>query len=304
MGKLAFLFAGQGAQAPGMGESLNALGGAAGEIFYLAESGRPGTLEDCFNGTAERLAQTDVTQPCVFTVDMAAAAALAEAGVQPDGVAGYSLGELAALCFAGAFGMAEGFALVCRRGELMQAASLKNAGAMAAVLKLPDDKVEALCAGFERFYPVNYNCDGQLTVAGTADGMPAFCAAVKEAGGMARQLPVAGAFHSPFMDEPAAAFAGVLAESALAAPTIPVYANLTGKPYAPPEKDLLAAQMKNPVRWSQSIKQMGADGFDTFIEVGPGKTLTGFVKRILPGATLYNVQDQESLKATLAALKA
>lgn len=305
MGKLALLFAGQGAQAPGMGYSLYQLGGEAAQVFEATEAARPGTKADCFEGTKERLAVTEVTQPCVFTVDMAAAAALGAAGLRPDGVAGFSLGELAALTFAGAFPLSEGLRLVCRRGAVMQDAAEKNPGAMAAVMKLEDARVEALCQGFEGLWPVNYNCPGQLVVAGKAEKLDDFCAAVKAAGGLAKRLPVGGAFHTPLMEAASMAFSRELDDSEMAPPALPVYANLTALPYEEPMlRATLAAQIQRPVRFAQSLRAMAEDGFDRFVEVGPGKALSGFVKRTLPDATVLNVQDAESLQTTLDALKA
>lgn len=303
MGKIAFLFAGQGAQYTCMGHSLYELGGAAAKVFDTAEAQRPGTKADCFEGSAERLKETVVTQPCVFCVDLAAAAALKERGVTPHGVAGFSLGEMAALTFAGAFSTEEGFRLVCRRGEVMDEAARENPGVMAAVLRLGDEKVEELCGPFEKMYPVNYNCEGQLVVAGDAGEMEAFMAAVKGAGGMARPLAVSGAFHSPFMEEASKKFYALLLENGMQKPEVPVFSNLSAQPYVKPLEEKLAAQMQYPVRWKKTLEKMAAEGYDTFVEVGPGKTLTGLAKRIVPGAALHNVQDAESLEATLAALQ-
>lgn len=303
MGKLAFMFAGQGAQSPGMGQSLAKHSAAAKAVFDTADAVRPGTSIQCFEGTAEELAQTVNTQPCVFAVDLAAARALAEGGLAPDAVAGFSLGELAALTFAGSFSDKDGFEAVCRRGEMMHQSGEEQPSGMAAVLKLDDAAVEALCKKFDGVYPANYNADGQLSVSLKLDRMDAFCAAVKEAGGLAKPLKVSGGFHSPLMASGAKAFGEMMQNRAFDAPCMIVYANRTAKPYEAPYKDTLAKQIDNPVLWKQTIRQMAQDGFDTFVEVGPGKTLAGLAKRILPDAAIYNVQTCEDCEAVLTALK-
>ncbi|MFV0350880.1 MAG: ACP S-malonyltransferase, partial [Oscillospiraceae bacterium] len=186
MGKIAFLFAGQGAQYPGMGKSLYQTSSAAAKVFDENEQTHPGIIKDCFEADAQRLAQTDVTQPCLYTVDLAAAAALVQAGIQPQGVTGFSLGEMAALTFARVFSASEGISLVSKRGVFMQQAAQQNSGTMAAVLKLENEKIEEICKQFKNVYPANYNCNGQLVVSGSSEEMPQFCEAVKQAGGMAR----------------------------------------------------------------------------------------------------------------------
>ncbi len=324
MSKTAFLFAGQGAQASGMGKSLYEMGGEAARVLDMAEAIRPGTLADCFEGSAEHLAQTEVTQPCVFIVDLAAACAAYERGEQPDALAGFSLGELAALSFAGAFrpagqraytegerdfeknGFARGFAAVCKRAAAMAKAAEEAPGGMCAVLKLPDAEVEDLCkrftgAGHSALYPVNYNCPGQLVVAGAAGELAEFAAFVKENGGTARPLPVSGAFHSPYVAPAREVFGAYLSELGLCQPVLPVYANLNAAPYGENVTETLADQMTNPVRWTQLVQRLWQDGCTRFIELGPGRTLTGFVKRILPQASLANVQDAEGVAALLEA---
>ncbi|NBI17268.1 [acyl-carrier-protein] S-malonyltransferase [Neglecta sp. X4] len=304
MGKIAFVFSGQGAQYPGMGESLCGISPAAKEVFALADSLRPGTSAQCFSGTAEELAVTKNTQPCVYCVDLAAAKALEEAGIRPDFAAGFSLGEVAALTFGGVFTPEAGFDFVCRRAQAMQQAAEDNPGAMAAVLKLSNEKVEALCGEFSRVWPVNYNCPGQLVVAGVPEQLAAFQAKVKEAGGRAAPLAVSGGFHSPLMESAAGKLLEALGEIPLGKPSLPIYANATAQPYEGDMGALLVRQVKSPVRWQETIEALAAEGVDTFFECGPGKTLCGLVKKTVKTAKTYQVQDAETLQAALEASRA
>ncbi len=303
MGKVAFVFAGQGAQYSGMGKELCEKSPAAQAVFDVADKLRPGTREQCFAAPVEELSITKNTQPCLYCVDLAAARALEEAGVRPDYVAGFSLGEIAALTFAGIFEDRQGFGFVCKRGEAMQKAGEENPGAMAAVLKLTNQQVEELCQGFEKVWPVNYNCPGQLVCAGETSQIDAFCQKVGEAGGRAKKLAVSGGFHSPFMESASDALREVLEGEELREPKVPVYANFHAKPYTlGSAKELLVQQVKNPVRWQETVEALSALGVDTFIECGPGKTLSGLIRKTVKDATVLNVQDGESLSAALEAL--
>ncbi len=305
MGKIAFVFSGQGAQAPGMGKELYECSAAAKAVFELCDSIRPGTSEQCFNGTKEELTVTANTQPDMFAVEVAAARALVEAGIQPDALAGFSLGEISALAFSGAVSLEDGFKLVCRRGELMQEASNAADSAMVAVVKLPPEKVEELAGQFDQVYPVNYNSPAQTVCAGLSSSMDGFKAAVKAAGGRALPLKVSGAFHSPFMSSAAKGLAEVLAPMEFAAPSCPLYSNVTAQPYEDGQfKDLLSRQVENPVRWQTIVENMIAAGVDTLIEVGPGKTLAGLIGKINPDVRALNVEDAESLKHTIEEVKA
>ena len=307
MGKVAFLFAGQGAQHPGMCADLIEASDAARAVFEAADAVRPGTREQCLTGTKEELSQTINTQPCVFAADLAAARALEVRGVTPDVVAGFSLGEVAALTFAGAYTTEQGFELVCRRAELMDAAGSAHPGAMRAVVKLDAPTVERLASeAGEQCWPVNYNSPLQTVVAGTPEACEKLDGLVKEAGGRAMKVAVSGAFHSPFMADAARGLADYLAEGhAPAEPRVPVLANRTAEPYPSDEAartELLATQVANPVQWVRTLEAMAAQGVDTFVEVGPGKTLTGLVKRTLDGVTALPCETVEQLEAVLAAL--
>lgn len=304
MRKIAFVFSGQGAQYPGMGKELTEVSAAAKAVFDTCDSIRPETSAQCFSGTKEELTITSNTQPDMFAVELAAASALLEAGIVPSALAGFSVGEISALGFSGAVSMEDAFRLVCRRGELMQDASNEVSTGMTAVIKLSPAQVEELAAAADQVYPVNYNSEAQTVCAGLSSSMAAFRASVKAAGGRAIPLKVAGAFHSPFMHSAAVGLADVLAPMEFGTPKYPLYSNVTAQPYeAGRYKELLSMQLENPVRWQTIVENMAADGVDTFVEVGPGNTLTGLIKRILPAATAINVENAETLKAAIELLK-
>lgn len=302
MGSVAFLFAGQGAQHPAMGVDLVEASPAAAEVFAIADEVRPGTSEQCRSASKEELSQTENTQPCVFVHDLAAAAALRERGVVPAACAGFSLGEVAALTFAGAFDTRAGFEPVCERTALMAAAAERHPGGMRAVIKLDAAQVEGLAkqAG-EDCWSVNYNSPQQTVVAGAPEALQELDVLVKEAGGRAMKVAVSGAFHSPYMAEATCGLAAYIEAGHAPSPLlIPVLANMTAAPYpADPQaaSEVLANQVSHAVRWVDTLHALQDQGIDTFIEVGPGKTLSGLVKRTLSDVRVYSCETAKQVAA-------
>ena len=297
MGKIAFVFSGQGDQFPGMGKELYEKYPIAQEIFNLCDQIRNGTIEQCFSGSDEELKETKNTQPCLFAMEYACAKVLCQLGIVPNSVAGFSLGEVVASAFAGVFDVNTGFNLVCKRGELMQIEAEKHDTSMAAVVKLKADKVTEICCGLESVYPVNFNCPGQISVAGLNSEMTKLAELVKAEGGRAIPLKVKGAFHSPFMKEASIAFSNILSQFEFKNPSIELYSNVTAMPYNENIKELLSRQICSPVRWEELICNMISSGVDTFIEIGPGKTLTNMIKKINAEVRAYSGLDIETILA-------
>ena len=247
-----------------------------------------------FEGTAEDLKQTKVTQPAIFLHSVVLAKCLPD--FKPDMVAGHSLGEFSALVAAGAMDFEEGLKLVSIRAKAMQKACETNPGAMAAVIALPAEKVEAICSECEgTVVAANYNCEGQIVISGEKEAVEAACPKMKEAGARrALMLPVGGAFHSPLMEPARAELAEGIEKAVFKASICPVYQNVTGLATSDPEviKSNLLAQLTSPVRWTQSVRNMREDGADHFIELGPGTVLQGLVSKIAgAGITTEGHQD-------------
>lgn len=279
----AYIFPGQGAQFSGMGKELYEQSSAARARFEEANDILGFRITDImFEGSAEALQQTQVTQPAIFLHSVILAENLAD--FAPDMVAGHSLGEFSALVASGSMQFADGLRLVSQRALAMQAACEAQASTMAAVLGLADDKVEEICAASVGIVvAANYNCPGQLVISGATEAVKEACEKMKEAGAKrALLLPVGGAFHSPLMKPAEDQLAAAIAQTPFATPRCPIYQNVSTTAVSEPEqiKANLIAQLTAPVKWTQSVQQMIADGASHFIEVGPGKVLSGLVKKI------------------------
>ena len=282
--KKAYVFPGQGSQYPGMAKDLYESNEVARMMLERANEILGFRITDImFEGTAEELKQTRVTQPAIFLHSVVMARCLQD--FTPDMVAGHSLGEFSALVAAGAIDFEDGLKLVSVRAEAMQKACEMNPGSMAAVLALETAKVEEICSTCEgTVIPANYNCDGQIVISGEKEAVEKACMKMKEAGAKrALPLPVGGAFHSPLMEPARAELAEGIEKTVFRTPTCPIYQNVTALPSTDPEeiKRNLLAQLTAPVRWTQSVRNMAADGAEEFVELGPGTVLQGLINKIL-----------------------
>ena len=293
--KNAYIFPGQGSQYPGMAKDLYESNAVAREMFEKANDILGFRITDImFEGTAEELKQTKVTQPAIFLHSVVLARCLPE--FWPDMVAGHSLGEFSALVAAGALDFEEGLRLVSIRAQAMQKACEAVPGSMAAVLAMPAEKVEEICASCEGIVvAANYNCEGQIVISGEVSAVNDACTRLKEAGARrALQLPVGGAFHSPLMEPARTELAEGIEKATFHTPVCPIYQNVTARPTTDAQeiKANLLTQLTSPVRWTQSVMNMIADGADKFIELGPGKVLQGLVSKTAgSSATVDGIQS-------------
>ena len=307
MSKSAFLFPGQGSQSVGMGKELADNFSVARQVFEEADQALGFSISNlCFEGPEEELRKTVNTQPAILTVSVATLRVLQQAGISFDITAGHSLGEYSALVASGVLDFADAVRLVNKRGQYMQEAVPLGEGAMAAVMGMEREKVVEICAEVEKeagaVQAVNFNCPGQIVIAGKTAAVEKAAAALKAAGAKrAIMLPVSAPFHSTLLQPAAEKLALELEKVSFHEPKLPVVANVTGKISTNSNeiKQLLVTQAANPVLWEDCVATVAAYGATVSVEVGPGKVLTGFTKKIAPEIATFNVEDMESLQKTL-----
>ncbi len=306
--KTAFLFSGQGAQYVGMGKELKEQYACAKELFQRADDALGFSLSNiCFEQEAE-LNKTEFTQPAILTMSMAALACLSENGISADYVAGLSLGEYSALTASGVFDFEDAVRLVQKRGRFMTEAVPEGQGSMYAVIGMEREEVEDICKKCQQYgfvAPANYNAPGQIVIAGEAQAAEKAAALAKETGAkIVSKLNVSGPFHTALLEPASKKLAEELKKLKLHNMNIPVITNVTGKEVENSEEiiPLLIKQVMSPVRWEETILTLSQKGVDTFVEIGPGKTLSGFVKRTIKGAAILNVENQKTLEKALEKL--
>ena len=308
MSKIAFLFSGQGAQTPGMMKDIVDSSASAKAVFDTADAVLQRRISEItFYGTQEELNLTHNTQPCMIAAELAAYSALIENGIKPDVVAGFSLGEYAALVAAGALSAEDALKVIQIRADAMQEAVPVGRGAMAAVMKQDAETVKRLCEEVDGYViPVNYNCPGQIVVSGENAAVDSLMAIAKGKKIRTVKLPVSAPFHCALMSPASEKLAEAFEAISFSKPMIPCYSNVDAQPYAE-DADVaaqLCIQAKSPVLWEQTLRDMADDGVDVFVEVGPGTTLSKFVAKTLGDVAIYSVNSQEAMQRCISEMKA
>lgn len=307
--KIAFLFPGQGAQYINMGKSLYENINECKEIFDKGEEILEMPIKDIiFDGSEETLKSTKYNQPAILLTSLACQKALELEGIEADYVAGLSLGEYSGLVYSGIVSFKDGVKLVKTRATIMDEGIEEGVGSMAAVMKLSKEKVDTLLKEASKFGVVeaaNYNCPGQVVITGEVDAIRESVSIAKALGGLCIPLKVSGPFHSSLYEEASFKYYESIKDVEINEPKKVIYSNVLGKPYSKQDdiRDLLRKQIMSPVLFEDSINHMLDQGIDTFIELGPGKTLSGFVKKIDKKANVYNIEDLDTLKSTVEKIK-
>lgn len=308
MRKIAFVFSGQGSQYPAMGQELYQNYSCVRQVY---EAGSDILGFDLYKATVKsdehQLTQTGLAQPLIYTLSVAGAALLREKGVEPCGVAGFSLGECSAVTVAGGVSLEDGFRLIKYRAQFMDEAAREGNGCMSAIVGLDDETIKQVCVHTEGYViPVNFNCDGQTVIAGAADAVEKAEKALLEAGAAkAVRLAVSGAFHSAMMESASLRLYEALSGMESKTMQVPLYSNLVGGKInqVPDIPQYFREQMVSPVQWKQCVKSMMADGIGHYVELGPKKTLCSFIRKTDRGNKVFNVEDEKSLAKLLGALE-